>query len=552
MKDFLRASRPSVRFFGPIGLGLPAPLLVALIFASTLPGQPPANQGTNKAANTALRAQLEKLPVEELIDRLQQEVAPAFILDPAMTGDQPFLAIDSDPRWPSFFPNKHGTNPSDLLRELVRRGLRALPSLLHQLDDARSTKVIVSSIQLLVNAQDDDIPEASEVITETQAPGIMVPGRDQARADRTGFQRDRHQRWTYTMKVGDLCYIAAGQIVNRDLKPIGKRGGVTGLASPVYEPHLAAACRRAWGGFTAEQHKDALVDECLDKAFDAKPTDALLRLYFYYPQVGEKLIVDHLRRPLIEKEDAWKFCNETLLSLADQEMAQVEPIFALVAQIHQGVDQGIESLWSLGAMEAKAAWMAQDVNDALREILNLLIFLKTVSLPSKEQFLASMQAWQKKQGKEMAEEIPLWLRFRIKNDAGPGNYDAVSCARIYKARFFLETLCGDIKTYRNPFLNRSSVRDMTHFVDTLPEYASNNIDRAIHDVFQKVISGEATGKHAPWLARACIKKLAGKGYDPELRRYLEIEIENAKKASTDPNVAWQLEHDADLMRKLKN
>ena len=111
---------------------------------------------------------------------------------------------------------------------------------------------------------------------------------------------------TYRLKVGDLCFAALGQIVNRRL--IGLRnfaGFMYGFNSPVRTPALAAAARADWSGLTDDRLRDFLIHdvESLKKPSpDLPPRNfaALERLLFYYPDAGVALAVKLLDRPLID------------------------------------------------------------------------------------------------------------------------------------------------------------------------------------------------------------------------------------------------------------
>ena len=77
-------------------------------------------------------------------------------------------------------------------------------------------------------------------------------------------------QWPYTVRVGDLCYVALGQIVNRRYYIVGPDFG-NGIAydgvflleinSPVERPALAAAARADWGHLTAAEFAAQLRNE---------------------------------------------------------------------------------------------------------------------------------------------------------------------------------------------------------------------------------------------------------------------------------------------------
>ena len=118
---------------------------------------------------------------------------------------------------------------------------------------------------------------------------------------------------SYTARVGDLCFVAIGQIVNRNLRAIRYQpSACLVINSPVERPVLAELVRKDWGGLTMEQHKKSLVRDACRPGYDADPY-ALLRLWYYYPDDGEKLALKLLERPLYNDSIVWTFICERLV-----------------------------------------------------------------------------------------------------------------------------------------------------------------------------------------------------------------------------------------------
>ncbi len=66
----------------------------------------------------------------------------------------------------------------------------------------------------------------------------------------------------YTLRVGDLCYVALGQIVNRPYTAV--RYQPTAIIYATSVPHckpLRADLLKEWGGLTAEKHRDSLAKD---------------------------------------------------------------------------------------------------------------------------------------------------------------------------------------------------------------------------------------------------------------------------------------------------
>jgi hypothetical protein len=199
------------------------------------------------------------------------------------------MAIDEEYRFHggSFGSKKLVTHPA--MRALVRRGVAALPDLLEHLTDDRPTKLIIVHQSIFggfvgmgpgyeYDPRDPNRPPA--------IPSLSPPS-------------EKGDLGKYTIKVGDLCFVAVGQIVNRGLSVLRYQPtACLFINSPVHIPALAAATREDWSGLTTEQHRESLTKDARDKSL--RYHDALLRLLFYYPATGEDvarraLSVDSLR-----------------------------------------------------------------------------------------------------------------------------------------------------------------------------------------------------------------------------------------------------------------
>ena len=85
---------------------------------------------------------LAGVATERLIDRLVHESAEG-IGSNTMSWAEGFMAIDEEPRFAGGILGTKKPRVSPIMRELVRRGVAALPSLIKHLTDARPTKLVV-------------------------------------------------------------------------------------------------------------------------------------------------------------------------------------------------------------------------------------------------------------------------------------------------------------------------------------------------------------------------------------------------------------------------
>jgi hypothetical protein len=118
---------------------------------------------------------------------------------------------------------------------------------------------------------------------------------------------ERDFKGGYTVKVGDICYVLIGQIVNRQLVVV-RYQPTAGLIvnSPIEAPGLAEKVRGDWGNANAEVLKASLLEDIHGtnrpegmNALRYKQrfvTPALKRLRFYFPDAYSSLQGDELNK----------------------------------------------------------------------------------------------------------------------------------------------------------------------------------------------------------------------------------------------------------------
>lgn len=221
--------------------------------------------------------------VSRLIDQLT-EVSEESNGSSSLALFEQFIAIDDDPE---FSGGMLGVSPPKVdqrMRRLAQLGLRALPLLLDHLTDSRPTKLVVQHGGGL-----GGMWFASEY-----DPRVRIEG--STRGSAKDFLRNRKDvpNSAYIVRVGDLCYIVLGQIVNRQLLAVRPQPtNCIVLNSPVESPVLAVKARRDWAWLTATEHQESLVQDA--KAWDM---GALKRLLFYYPATGVRIALADLSRYL--------------------------------------------------------------------------------------------------------------------------------------------------------------------------------------------------------------------------------------------------------------
>jgi hypothetical protein len=211
-------------------------------------------------------------PAEALIERLTELREQDTGYSGSLSGIA-FLPLGRRESYTMLFGQRPHAE-SDAMRSLVKLGVKAIPALLDHLSDDRRTKVVV----------------------EHRGPvgGLFVAQDDGEKADEEfgkGFEAGKR----YTVRVGDLCYVALGQIVNRGYIAVYYQSTACIYATCVPKcKQLRADLKKEWGGLTADKHRESLAKD-LDFGEHVR-TGASLRLAYYYPAAFEPLALKQLAR----------------------------------------------------------------------------------------------------------------------------------------------------------------------------------------------------------------------------------------------------------------
>jgi hypothetical protein len=194
--------------------------------------------------------------------------------------------------------------PSEVLRRIVEQGAIAVPMLLRHLEDDRPTGLDPVRGRRWISF--DDEYDFNRRSTPKPPEGVN--------RETFGEKRPDHHQVT----VGDLCFVALGQIVNRRYSAIRfqPRDGIV-VNSPTYSKRLREAARREWGGLTAARHREGLLQELLTPDFEARRIGAYYRLAYYYPEALEEAVLGVLGVPTFDIYLAERFVRQTLYKTDD-------------------------------------------------------------------------------------------------------------------------------------------------------------------------------------------------------------------------------------------
>jgi hypothetical protein len=163
-------------------------------------------------------------------------------------------------------------------------------------------------IKHLSDKQETRLKVGSEFFTFRYFSNEYVPKNgkpDFARQLQSRDWRERGFSGEYVVKVGDICYAAIGQIVNRALSPIRYQPSA-GLVvnSPIETPELIRKVEAEWGNTTPGDLKESLVSDLALSDHYYPGLAALKRLRYYFPDEYHSLKKGKLRKKISEYEKA--------------------------------------------------------------------------------------------------------------------------------------------------------------------------------------------------------------------------------------------------------
>ena len=115
--------------------------------------------------------------------------------------------------------------------------------------------------------------------------------------NRASFGKDHHPN-SHQITVGDLCFVALGQIVNRNFSATRYQptGGLI-VNSPTYSEALLNVVRQDYCGMTEDEHRRQLIDDFTHPDHEFRRNGAAMRLAFYYPKALDDLVIKQLAVP---------------------------------------------------------------------------------------------------------------------------------------------------------------------------------------------------------------------------------------------------------------
>ncbi len=236
-----------------------------------------------------------------LIDKLTEISELGYGYSARFSGSQ-FLPHSDSGEVHTLVLGSHAPTNSSTLDTIVRRGISAVPLLLKHLDDTRKTRIPAVKGMMWVSFADEyDFNRRTR------------KGKPQ------GVNRDvfgESQPSSHTITVGDLCFVALGQILNRSFSATRYQptGGLV-VNSPTYSKRLCNVVRDDWQDLTEQKHRKLLGRDFLTPDHEGRRIGAYRRLAFYYPDDVESLVLNQLRVPTFDVFKVASFVRGTLYRL---------------------------------------------------------------------------------------------------------------------------------------------------------------------------------------------------------------------------------------------
>jgi hypothetical protein len=242
-------------------------------------------------ASVAGEVDYAKMSSSDLIDALSRLEKSTVGLD-GLAGLDGFLPVEEPKNTGGVWGSPRPATMPEML-ELIRRGAAVLPLLVQHIQDRRVTnyKVGGNSIYSAQAFLDEYDPKNEESRLTLRKPTHTL--------DRNHFGSE------YTVKIGDVCFVIIGQIVNRNLRAVRYQPtGILIVNSPVATNTLAEWVREDWGSANELDLQQSLIEDVQNSGTYLTNNSALIRLRFYYPIEYQKLKSGPLRQPIEKFEEA--------------------------------------------------------------------------------------------------------------------------------------------------------------------------------------------------------------------------------------------------------
>jgi hypothetical protein len=266
------------------------------------------NQRAPMSKETAAR-------IRKLIASLAKIDGPDYGLSATLSGTS-FAPIPGHSHAGALLLTDHQIKPSNSLKELVEIGPAALPFLLDALEDKTPTKFTLEHKSII-----GGMWFANELRGNPLNPVEQRALKVKKKQEKDGFPEKQVR--SYTLKVGDVCLVAIGQIVGRGYQAVRYQPtACIVINSATEDVNLRNQVRTIWSSKDPMQHlfKSLLLDYASEgiwkerESFDTwsvgsnLQVEAAMRLLYYFPKETAALIGKRVQGLRVDRQaelDAW-------------------------------------------------------------------------------------------------------------------------------------------------------------------------------------------------------------------------------------------------------
>jgi HEAT repeat protein len=252
----------------------------------------------------------QKKRIKALIAQLAEIKEPDFGMSATLTG-QAFAPVAGHATMQAGLITDHRLKTSDAFRRLVAMGPEALPFLLEALEDKTPTRLKVGLEIATVFTGGTQLEGNPLNASERRLLSQETTTDDEE--DDFSMQRD------YVLKVGDVCFVAIGQIVGRPYNAARYQPtAMIVVNNPAETKVLRERVRALWSSDDPAKKllNSLLIDYATEGLFNGKnlnnwsegndrQVEAVVRLLYYYPKETAPLIAARLRGFDVKESEDW-------------------------------------------------------------------------------------------------------------------------------------------------------------------------------------------------------------------------------------------------------
>jgi HEAT repeat protein len=242
-----------------------------------------------------------------LIAKFAEIKDPSFGLSSSVTG-RAFAPLPDLEEFQMGLLSGERAKTADDFRKLVEAGPDVLPLLLESLDDPTPTKLKVPRGQFVMQWFGSELES-----------NPLNPIEKRVLAKPIEQEQGENDLWSVSQtKVGDVCFVAIGQIVGRSYRAIRYQPtGIVVFNSPVANKALCDRVRAIWSSDdpAAMLMNSLLIDYATEGKFNGNSLDgwddgserqlqAIVRLLYYFPNETTPLIAARLRSLDVRRDDS--------------------------------------------------------------------------------------------------------------------------------------------------------------------------------------------------------------------------------------------------------